>query len=131
MNKANLKAAEKLAKRYESITLDEIKNAKPDPDLWSMAGPMDVVAAILTGFGRSNICTLCKATGKVQGLYHKESQCSECIHGGENGGNACVLGESKNSYEAIENSQTPEELLVAFKERAKYLRMRIKEETTG
>lgn len=132
LNKIMARAAEDLASRYESITLDEIQ------DVWDLqfrddfAG--DFIADKLTGFDSKNTCLLCKAAKeiafgtskpqeKVQGrALHR--MCKECIYQEYNG---CLTGNYKKSYYDIVFADCPEALLQAFRNRAKIIRKRILE----
>ena len=110
-----------LVKRYETITLKEIEDAMP---LSLFSG--GVAAKHLTDFGTLN-WTLCK-TAAI--LYQIETGdniyfsppliCEYCFYNSEFG--CQEEGENENSYNRILDAKTPEELLEAFRERAKLMR---------
>jgi hypothetical protein len=91
-----------LIKRYESITLEEIEQ---NPFING-----DLGAQKLTGFGNRDTCTLCISV---------KNECNKCIY--ETIFN-CVHGVLTYSYFNIKDAETPEELLIAFHNRAKALR---------
>lgn len=110
----NLYEAYKLIERYETITLEEIKSK------WCYS--INHTVNILTGFGNSKTYTLCRAASKgckscLYSIYSRWSPyhtyCEDSL-------------ESVDTYSAIENAETPKELLKAFKERAKFIRKTIK-----
>jgi len=112
MKPKNIKEFQALVKRYETITLDEIK------EVWN--GKYCNPARGLTGFGSKSTCSLCNAALKV---------CVFCVYGpahydsdGELESFACVGHENFESYEGIDNASTPKELLLAYRNRAKHLR---------
>lgn len=94
-----------LIKRYESITLEEVES-NYEGGIFSGYD----IANRLTGFGNTSTCSLCLAT------CHN---CIECVYGKNKG---CVKGIFAKSSDDIENSDSPKELLNAFRNRAKVLR---------
>jgi hypothetical protein len=100
-----------LVKRYESVTLEEIQ---PIWDSQEDIGYCAIrVAEHLTGFGSKSTCTLCKPINGV---------CSKCIYGGRGYRFGCINSQNNKTYSGIENAETAEELLDAFRKRAKHLR---------
>ncbi len=95
MKPKNIKEAEELIKRYETITLEEIK------------GNFDPAA--LTGFG-GNDCSLCIPIA---------SNCYGCIYIHRYG---CLHDENRETYNSIEDATTPLKLRNAFRARAKHIR---------
>ncbi len=93
MKAKNIKEAKELVDRYESITLEEIKN-NFDPEE-------------LTGFGNAFSCILCLAVKK----------CKYCIYV-----SGCVDGKNEKSYDRIYYAYTPTKLRNAFRARAKHIR---------
>lgn len=102
----NLKEFEQLIVRYESIEIDEIKKA---------FNLVDSPAMYLTGFGESDICTLCKAVKSAHFGHH----CDDCVYGIKYGCNRFPM---ERSFEMIYESKTPNELLRAYRNRAKAMR---------
>jgi hypothetical protein len=115
---------EKLAERYETITLKEIKSKWEE---YSEKGILYNVKAALTGFGNSQFCSLCATTRKqaILGVV----DCNYCIHSISKRKHCyfkyrwfiCTSIVSK-TFTAIKEAQTPEELLLAYRNRGIYLR---------
>ena len=110
----NLKEFKELILKYESITLEDIIATEDN-----IKGTFDEVAQALTGFGYRPTCTLCQI---VKGdcefctwSYIVDSSDLKYFA-------PCTILESKITYIAIYKAETPEELLKAFKARAKYMR---------
>ena len=99
MKPKNLKEFKALIKRYESITLEEIKKA----------GNIHFAPDKLTGFGTSDTCTLCKI------------ECFECVYH-VNTENHCNDGINQKTYREIVYADTPTKLLNAFRARAKHMK---------
>jgi hypothetical protein len=100
-----IEAAKKLIERYNSITIEEIIDAKKESH-----SP----ARILTGYGSTSNCYLCVAVDK---------DCYKCIYSYcdyffKRG---CLMGVNMQTYDAIEYAKTPEELVAAFKNRAAHI----------
>ncbi len=100
----NIKEFQALVERYETITLDEIKEE------WEKFGCN--TANALTGYGDIHTCTLCRAV---------RLECEECVHG-SNAKLMCAPCSQQETYRAIHDAETAGELLSAFRDRAKYLR---------
>ena len=111
-NKNNIQATKELIEKYRIITLEDIK----DVEVSTIGFTSVHIAERLTGFGSTLRCTLCQA---VKG-------CSDCIHNVGTlssiafDGYRASLCITKTYYSIVE-SETPEELLYAFGERADYL----------
>ncbi len=105
MNTHNIKEFKALVKRYETISLQEIKKE------WGLANgfvhSFDV-ASKLTGLG-GGTCTLCKAV----------FTCDQCVY---NGGDLCTMGINAETYDKMCFAATPTQLKNAFRNRAKHLR---------
>ena len=99
MKPKNLKEFKALIKRYESITLEEIKERFLDYIR------MLSIAKVLTGFGSPETCTLCKVL------------CRNCVYT-----YGCSSDISKKTYERICYADTPIKLLNAFRARAKHMK---------
>lgn len=118
--KTNIKAFKKLILRYESITLEEIRDAHFFDD------PL----AILTGFGNGRLCTLCLEAGKilnVSGLDSFSQSCPACIWDKTKKVVPCYWypcnsGINEKTYKQIEDFKTPLGLLKAYRSRAKHMR---------
>lgn len=104
----NLKEFKALIERYETITLEELKEIFKSVNFISTLG--NQAAEKATGFGSMWMCTLCS---KVQ------TDCNRCIYTEEIN---CLRGNLKKSYDRIENAHTPLKLRNAYRYRAKVLR---------
>lgn len=102
----NKKEFIELIERYETITLEEIKE-KWDISYYKKGHD---VAQLLTGFGGKGHCTLCEA---VDGI------CTDCVYGEDF---ACINNRHKKTYNDIDYANTPSKLKNAFRRRAKHLR---------
>lgn len=117
----NIKAAEELIEKYESITLEDINTFKSD-DL-----QFDEIANKITGFGYVKSCTLCKVVNKRDKMFNPE-YCKLCIYGFNNKiFMPCFKGYNKYTYYNIEKAHTAKGLLNAFKARAKHIRKLLKD----
>jgi len=102
--KTNKKEFIALIEEYESITLEQIETLNKEYNFLVIR----MIANILTGFGISSMCTLCLSC----------KDCSECYHV-RCTGTRCTYDKT---YTNIWNAETCEDLLQAFKARAKYMR---------
>jgi hypothetical protein len=102
MKPKNIKEFKKLIERYETIMLQEIKDACCNK-------------RFLTGFGSIYTCTLCASID----LY-----CVGCVYGSRVG---CVEGVLEESYDRIRDAYTPVKLKNAYRNRAKVLRQYAKD----
>lgn len=107
----NLKEFKNLLERYRTITLEEIN------EVWESTNhDSDDTLKALTGFGYATTCNLCNVIDR---------NCSKCIW---SRGRECkspyspfwCVNNSK-TYNKIEHFATPEELLLAYRNRAKYM----------
>lgn len=94
----------KLIERYEAITLEEIREA-----FEKARHP----ANCLTGFGDPHTCTLC--------IFYYTHLCEECPWV-KLTCEKCGIGANAYSYKKISFALAPEELLAAYRARAKYMR---------
>jgi hypothetical protein len=135
MNIINIKETKELIKRYNTITLEEIKACDaPLPEsisrhayqsLFSLTSSLR--ANKLTGFGATRDCTLCQAV--VIRLHgYKSFQCDKCIHSINFRGDidttcpcATKFHTGHKTYFRINSANTPTKLKNAFRARAKYL----------
>lgn len=108
----NLKEFDELIERYETIQLDEIEKT------WEINGRN--TANLLTGFGNSLTCKLCKTIRRMP-TYHTE--CGNCIYEGETN---CTKSSMRFTYLKIARAKTPLTLLQAFRDRAKAMRKFLK-----
>ena len=106
MKPENLKEFKALKKRYESITLEEIKE-KIKAGLF-----VEEVASKLTGFGDSDTCSLCKVCSP---------DCFDCIYYTTTM-YSCSDENNYETYRRIQNANTPVKLLNAFRARAKHMK---------
>lgn len=117
----NIKAAKNLLERYKNITLEELKNEYDDKvHLY----PKHVLQD-LTGFGATATCTLCLAAAELAGSTTSGTYCHKCIHSINriNEGEFYCLG---STYDAIDESETMEELYDAIQLRIQVLENQIK-----
>jgi len=110
--KENINAAKQLVIRYRSITLDEIKDKQKELELSEFE--VDKIMKSLTGFGYNYSCTLCKSIDKTMLNY----VCNNCIYGSTNN---CYMNENAQTYNKIENAETPKQLLNAINKRANHI----------
>lgn len=95
-----------LIERYESITLAKLSKA------WLGYGFHTLNK--ITGFGQTSDCTLCRTIRDESHL-----NCSLCVYGSSYG---CVHNKNEVTYHEITQAPTPEELLIAIKNRAKHMK---------
>ena len=99
-----------LMNRYETITLEEIKEAWEN----SYVKRGHDVAQSLTGFGGSSTCTLCLAV---------KEDCSKCVYGrSERGWYGCLDKPHDKTYHNIDHTKTPLQLRNALRKRAKHMK---------
>jgi len=104
----NLKAFNKLRKRYASITREEIEAE------FKKRTPISKIAEKLTGFGDGDTCSLCKDT-----------YCFECIYIALTGC-ICNQGINEGTYFRIYRASTPLQLLNAYRARAEHMKSILK-----
>jgi len=126
----NTKEAQKLIKKYNSITLEEIEELITSRNLMfikTLTGLLSSIQNKLTGFGTSITCTLCQCTlGEViqESIFDEFNICKDCIYGpGKKYSHrySCVVGSNRLTYDAIAEAITPEQLLKTYKNRAKHI----------
>ena len=110
----NLPEYIELIKRYETITIEEIKEKNCDKEL-------------LTGFGNMDHCSLCKSAKeleiKLRAIDYWE--CNFCfwkLSISRANKFYCFTGKNQKSYDAIILSRTSKQLLLAYRNRAKHMR---------
>ena len=111
MKAKNLKEFKALIKRYESITLEEIKEEQKKHDYFIG----DTIANKLTGYGEEETCTLCKNIDMFD-------DCKGCIYTDVTNA-VCGTGINKKTYDRIYGADTPRKLLNAFRARAKHMKV--------
>lgn len=112
MEPENIKAFKDLIEKYENITLEEIQKE------WKLLrnATGDDIAPELTGFGSQCTCTLCRAV---------KEYCTKCVYFRRRRDDfmyCCNTGRNAKTYDDIENAKTSEELLKAFRQRAKHMK---------
>ena len=126
MKAKNLKEFKALKKRYESITLEEIKDtvvSLPNTAdvlrfvIFQAAGVYKQKANKLTGFGSSSTCSLCR----VKCL----SECEGCVYLVMTG-DGCNQGINLKTYIRICEANSPTKLRNAFRARAKHMQTLLK-----
>jgi uncharacterized protein (DUF433 family) len=105
-----MKPVDELLKSYKSITLEEIQD-------WVNNGESDVLLFMKekTGYGSIFTCVLC--------LNYYDDGCVDCIYDGNYG---CMDKESTETYHAIYDATTPEDLYTAIQNRIEYIESLIK-----
>lgn len=124
MNKPkNIKEFQKLVKRYETITLKEIEEMDATINIKSDTSKnrWKYVAKNLTGFGSTISCILCK-----KGMGQNDDDwlmCKYCVYDdvGKYTVN-CIEGSNRQTYMDISRSTSAQDLLNAYRNRAKHLR---------
>ncbi len=120
----NLNALKVLVKRYETITIKEIK-AKcaqlEENNGWIPI--MFQLAEQLTGFGSVNSCTLCQNVSSDGGGF-ESPYCSGCVYTAiaVSGQSTPCLKFDRPSYDAIQYAECEDDLLVAYRNRASAIR---------
>lgn len=122
MDKRVIKAARSLMMRYQTISIIEIENAlKVDPNLTIRAIPY-----LFIKIGTPNHCRLCVAATRVVGKdicqLDKYRMCIACIYNKPFNTNNRLECITQDTYKAIRNASTTSELIVAFRNRAKFIR---------
>ena len=122
-----LKAFVLLIERYKAITIEEIEKIQNE----MFSEPLFLASAIafkLTRYSSGMFCTLCTTATKLYNyskLYNHSnkcywnSKCNYCYNVISN--SRCNTGENLKTYDNIRYAKTPEELLLAFRARAKHI----------
>ncbi len=110
MKPKNIKEFKQLIERYESITFEEIDEAFKNVDIVRKQN-------YLTGFGRTNTCTLC---------IKVNVNCNKCVF---MYGLLCsgLDNDIEKSYNMIRCADTPRKLYNSYRNRAKVLRQYAKD----
>lgn len=119
----NLDAARRLVEKYRSITREELEsNACEDDECW-----YEVLSKI-TGFGSLKKCYLCKECYKKE-AYGEAScpDCTKCLYSWNTGGECCVPCINQDTYCAIHEAESLDELYEAIHNRADFIEDLIKE----
>ena len=128
MKAKNLKEFKALIKRYESITLEEIKEADvslPNTTdvirivLFQVSGVYKQKANKLTGFGDNSTCTLCILPNLGS------SDCDGCVYL-DMTEDKCNKGINLKTYIRICEANSPTKLRNAFRARAKHMQTLLK-----
>jgi len=110
MKAVNEKEFKALIKKYESITLEELKNNDTECTPWT-------VLEVLTGFGSWGTCTLCEPMRTAVSV-----DCSKCAYASTDEKFHCTKCDNRASYKDIENADSLESLLIAIKSRAEHMK---------
>lgn len=120
----NLREAKMLIRIYRDVTLEEVKKEHYDDEGYS--AEIDEIPNILTGFNHPSSCKLCKPViNSYDRVYDNPKLCIGCIYM-ETTGSQCFNGENKETFEAIENVETEEDIINAFQARANHIESLIK-----
>lgn len=115
----NTEAFKNLIEKYESIDLVDIEE-EWDEEYFNDGHS---VMRELTGFGGCCSCSLCQAVGTTRGglEWKTTCNCQNCMYYLVNPNGEyppCV----DDTYEAIDNAETPKELCDAIQDRIKYMK---------
>ncbi len=111
MKPKNLKEFKALKKRYETITLVEVKE-KFKGNYWN------IVAQLLTGYGSDLSCTLCLPLRR-----NRWTHCNKCVYSTDKRIRyECLRGINRKTFNRMDNANTPLKLLNAFRARAKHMK---------
>lgn len=112
MKPKNIKQFNALIRRYKSIKLEEIEEA------WLNAKYKKghIIANNLTGFHDTSSCSLCIATMNVKTDYN----CMKCVYATDEE-ESCHKGINESTYYEIYGAASPQELLLAFRRRARHM----------
>lgn len=121
--KRNIKAAKELLAKYESITVDQIteiynKIREQEEENITPSG-YDVMEQI-TGFSSITKCILCQEAKKLVQKDNYYCQC--CIYTINNSDDYLCIEET---YKALGNAHTPENIYNALQDRIKFLKQSI------
>jgi len=105
----NIEQAKELVNRYRAVTEEEI--------LSLMDNIHDSGSCVedLSGFGSQASCTLCLTVGAA---HPGDINCNDCIYQGDT---KCFRGPNNPTYVAILESETADELIKAFRDRANHI----------
>lgn len=118
MKAQNEKEFKALIKRYESITLEQLKEEDRESDIYYKE-----ILTRITGFGNTTKCTLCNATRKSNPNHRKD--CTKCVYGfseGKDAWNDCIEKDNAPTYNKISDAKFLEDLLLSIHARAKHMR---------
>jgi hypothetical protein len=123
MKAKNEDAFKALIKKYNSITLKQIKDnaIQDDCDKFESCVTLNEI----TGFGYQCSCTLCIATKNKNILSIKDAvHCNLCVYGilSNIKYNACLSDNNSDTYEALKMAKDETTLLLAIKERVKHMK---------
>jgi len=126
----NLKEFITLIKKYESITIDEIKKQARKLRKEGYIFRHAYLPRTITGFGSFTTCTLCKSIKKIEiketNIYLRYSGgCDHCVYEILNS-YRCNEGPNSKTYNRIEDAGNSRQLLAAYKARARYMRQLLK-----
>lgn len=116
----NIKSAQQLLEQYKALTLEQLKQAY-DP---SKHVACHQVLGSITGFGDYKTCQLCAEARQLTGSKNPKIFCNVCIY---NDGHFDQLYCVDDTYEAMVDAETLEELFVAIQNRIIYLEQTIKD----
>ena len=125
MNK--LKVFKELILKYESITSKDIEESESyahDMSLVDEVWLSETIMEELTGYGKTNKCTLCKNAGiQNNNTSPDKLDCSECAWI-EYTGDQCFTGKNHKTYDAFQEVEIDSEdaLVDACHARAEYMR---------
>ena len=121
-SKLNADAFKALIEKYESITLEELQEAGKRHDHEYIYRKEYIHRSLedITGFGNSHKCTLC---------FAKANRCEDCVWTIDACSSLGYIGYAcvNDTYDDISDAGSFEDLLIAIKARAKYMREFLKE----
>lgn len=117
----NLLAANKLLQLYKSITIETLE--KTYETLCDNKGEPWNALTYITGFGDNTSCKLCKEAKKIANSYDPSIFCKHCIYKDNHFDDFYCIDDT---YTAIINAESLEDLYTAIQNRIVYLEQCIK-----
>lgn len=129
MEIANHKEFKELIKRYEDISLTEIRHARNKCLTEGQENFHGIwVLNKITGFGKRTICSLCHRQPDGMGIT-LEVSCDDCIYSVITG-RTCDAGENYATFRKLVKAQDEFELQQAIKDRATHMRIILRKYNT-
>lgn len=116
MKAVNEKEFQSLIEKYDSIGIEELKGYKfPTEPYWESL-------KLITGFGSTSTCTLCKKVEKVEDYLNCDACVYGVVHGLKDSDHYCCDDDNMPSYDNIYYADTFDLLLEAVKNRAEHMK---------
>jgi len=118
----NKKQFIELIERYEAITIEEIQECfneyKENPEAFEVY-TTNRWAKKLTGFGSITTCTLCLESAKIG---KTAPNCKHCVYNDWIDSKTRQRCTKYETYQAISEANTPTDMFIAMKGRARFMR---------